>query len=118
MVRTKNPSASAATGASFIDITLRFKNDGGILFDALSRISAPYARAERVRQLMYAGLLTERGLSDRASQIQSPPDSMQGNGSTVPQKEIEPEKVLSQAPDGAKNAQAVFKNDDLLAVFG
>ena len=32
-----------------------------IVYEAISRIAAPYVRPERVRQLIYAGLLAERG---------------------------------------------------------
>ena len=55
-----------------IDLALRFKNDGGPVFQFLSEHRNSHVRGERVRQLLYLGLLREKELTGSASFATAP----------------------------------------------
>ena len=100
-----------------IDITLRFKKDGGIVYQAISGITSPYARAERLRQLVYAGLLAERGVS--ASVQVLAPAAPTGTGEVSPVHESSAAAPVDAEPVAVgDDASPRFVEDDLMAVFG
>ena len=112
MARKKPGSGEAA----FIDLNLRIKQDGGPLYGFLQGIENPHARGDRVRQLLYLGLLVERGAGI-------------GNLAGMPAVAASPIVPASPAPDkkagtpkqpASSTADEVlqFQADDLSAIFG
>lgn len=117
--RGSNTARRADEGASgHIDITLRFNDDGGLVYEAISRITAPYVRAERVRQLIYAGLLAERGL---VPQPQSAGRLASNEGPIQTEQPARSNKAQVATPvtlEAAPVNDPTFAADDLVAVFG
>lgn len=110
----KESAVPKSRSTEFIDLNLRIKNDGGPMFAFLSSISDPYARGDRVRQLIYLGMLAERGMVGMAFAQQPAPSPIPPSstpGSRPVTKEVEP-----QAPSEVAPLQ--FEADDLSAIFG
>lgn len=115
MPEKKGSAAAKTRSTEFIDLNLRIKNDGGPMFAFLSSIEDPYARGDRVRQLIYLGLLAERGMVGAVfSQQQSAPSPMAT--SSVPVSRPVPKSVEIEAPSETTPLQ--FEADDLSAIFG
>lgn len=99
-----------------IDLALRFKNDGGPVFQFLSEYTNSHIRGERVRQLLYLGLLRERELTGPATvatapiRLEAAEPAKSSNGNEV----VEAEKP--QASDEA--ADLTIHADDLDQLFG
>ena len=100
-----------------IDITLRFKKDGGIVYNAISGISSPYARAERLRQLVYAGLLAERGVS-ASVHVLAPTVAVEVGEEPVRQESAAHDRTATAPVATTNDASPRFAADDLMAVFG
>jgi len=112
MARTKKGSAEA----KFIDLNLRIKQDGGPLFSFLQGIEDPYARGDRVRQLLYLGLLTERGAGvSLFPGTAAMPTTATAPASPAPDK-AQPSAKASEAKPAAEPIQ--FAADDLASIFG
>jgi len=112
MARKKPGSGEAA----FIDLNLRIKQDGGPLYGFLQGIENPHARGDRVRQLLYLGLLVERGagignLAGMPAVAASP---------IVPASPTPEKKASAPKQPDASNPDEVlqFQADDLSAIFG
>lgn len=97
-----------------IDLNLRIKNDGGPVFTFLSGIPDPYARGDRVRQLLYAGLMLERGMVGVA------PSFPRADVAPVPPPVVKAGTETSSASTSGGDviAETVFEAGDLLAIFG
>ena len=112
MARKKPGSGKAA----FIDLNLRIKQDGGPLYGFLQGIENPHARGDRVRQLLYLGLLVERG-AGIGNLAGMPPVAATPITPTSPapdKKAGTPKQPASSTPDEVLQFQA----DDLSAIFG
>ena len=112
MARKKPGSGEAA----FIDLNLRIKQDGGPLYGFLQGIENPHARGDRVRHLLYLGLLVERGagignLAGMPAVAVSP---------IVPTSPTPEKKAsASKQPDASSPDEVLqFQADDLSAIFG
>jgi len=112
---TKKGSAAAKTRSTeFIDLNLRIKNDGGPMFAFLSSIEDPYARGDRVRQLIYLGLLAERGMVGGVFAQQPASASMAPLAAPV----SKPARKTSETEMPVEAAPLQFEADDLSAIFG
>jgi hypothetical protein len=114
MANKTQPRAENAVG-DHIDITLRFNQDGGIVFQAISRIASPYARAERLRQLVYAGLLVERGIS---APMQVSSAAVKTGDVSLESRVLVPDHGTAAPVANTDDASPTFATDDLMAVFG
>lgn len=114
MPEKKGSAAAKTRSTEFIDLNLRIKNDGGPMFAFLSSIEDPYARGDRVRQLIYLGMLAERGMVGMAFSQQPPSSSMAP--SAPPVSKPAPKVAETEAPSESTPLQ--FEADDLSAIFG
>ena len=99
-----------------INLALRFKNDGGPIFQFLSEHTNSHIRGERVRQLLYLGLLREKELTGPAMAVPAPirleaaEPAKRSNGHAV--VEVEQPQASDEAADLKIHA------DDLGQIFG
>jgi len=106
--------------SGYIDLNLRIKDDGGPMFAFLQSIEDPYARGDRVRQLLYLGILAERGMVGGGM----PPASVMPQvGAAIPsppsRKAEAVVKPQATEASGATAGEALqFEADDLSAIFG
>lgn len=114
MPEKKGSASAKARSTEFIDLNLRIKNDGGPMFAFLSSIEDPYARGDRVRQLIYLGMLAERGMVGAAFSQQ--PVSLPMAPSAAPVSRPARKAVDTEAP--SETAPLQFEADDLSAIFG
>lgn len=114
MPEKKGSASAKARSTEFIDLNLRIKNDGGPMFAFLSSIEDPYARGDRVRQLIYLGMLAERGMVGAAFSQQ--PVSLPMAPSAGPVSRPVRKAVETEAPSETTPLQ--FEADDLSAIFG
>lgn len=110
---SEQPRRSTRNGgheAGHIELTIRVKDDGGPLYHALAGIPNPHARGDRVRQLLYLGVLVESGAFRGIPMggLASPQQSAQPLPAPVVPPVAAPEPVVSERYDA----------DDLAAVFG
>lgn len=115
MPEKKGSAAAKSRSTEFIDLNLRIKNDGGPMFAFLSLIEDPYARGDRVRQLIYLGMLAERGMlgmafAQQPAPLPMPPSSASPVSRPIA-KEVEPQAASEVVP-------LQFEADDLSAIFG
>ena len=112
MARKKPGSGEAA----FIDLNLRIKQDGGPLYGFLQGIENPHARGDRVRQLLYLGLLVERG-AGMGILAGMPPVAA---SPIVPASPAPDKKASTPKQPASSTADEVlqFQADDLSAIFG
>ena len=112
MARKKPGSGEAA----FIDLNLRIKQDGGPLYGFLQGIENPHARGDRVRQLLYLGLLVERGAGMGILAGMQPVSAtpITPTSPTPDKKAAPPRQPDASSPDEVLQFQA----DDLSAIFG
>jgi hypothetical protein len=113
MARKKPGSGEAA----FIDLNLRIKQDGGPLYGFLQGIENPHARGDRVRQLLYLGLLVERGagIGNLAGMPPVAASPITPTSSPTPEKKAS----ASKQPDASSPDEVLqFQADDLSAIFG
>lgn len=108
---SRRGSKRGAEGMGHIDLNIRIKDDGGPLYNALAGIKNSHARGERVRQLMYVGVLIEGG-AFRGMQV--------GAATMAP---IPPTVPLPASPAAVSQIEApatpaLYDADDLVAVFG
>lgn len=96
----------------YIDLSLRIRDDGGPTYAALASIGDVYARGDRVRQLLYLGLMVERvvirtGVPPVAHLAEPAPAAPreQHRRDTFP--------VAATTPN-----DTLFDVDDLTAIFG
>lgn len=110
----RESSATKTRSTEFIDLNLRIKNDGGPMFAYLSSIEDPYARGDRVRQLIYLGILAERGMVGAV--FSQPPASSPIAPLAAPASGPYPKSAESPAP--VESEPLRFEADDLSAIFG
>lgn len=111
----ESKAASRSNPVEAMDLTIRIRNDGGPLFSFLAAIEDAHARGDRIRQLLYLGLLREKELTGGS-------DSHKASGVVagfVPSNAATPE-----VPSGAEkkrhqttNTEPAFEADDLAAIF-
>ena len=108
----------ATEAVESIDLALRFKNDGGPVFEFLSSLTNSHMRGERVRQLLYLGLMRESELRRPATgivQAAPSPDPAPAVGKTkgkaVAEVQPQPEEKGSQSTEAINAA-------DLEEIFG
>lgn len=100
-----------------IDLALRFKNDGGPVFAFLSSQKNSHMRGERVRQLLYLGLLREgelRGQAVGASTSAPTPDGQ----AAVPMSKGVQTLDVKQATESGSGTDFIIHADDLGEIFG
>lgn len=102
------------TGANYIDLSLRIRDDGGPTYSALASIGDAYARGDRVRQLIYLGLMAERGLIGVGTlpmaHLTAPASSSVASSE---RQRRDPSLANAEPPD-----DTLFNVDDLAAIFG
>ena len=109
----KAPKREAkVTGSDYLDLSLRIRDDGGPTYAALALIGDPYARGDRVRQLLYLGLMAERGLIG-AGTLPVPPLAPAAPAAPNEQQQRAPSAAAAEHPD-----DTLFEMDDLAAIFG
>ncbi len=113
MPRKKNSTEKSG----LIDINLRFRNDGGVVYAALSGIEDSYARGDRVRQWLYLGLLTEQRivnghLSTHTVVGGGGGDAGRSVGKSAKGKQVQEESSAEKAD------MPQFEAEDLTAIFG
>lgn len=109
---SKTKRSRGETAVEHIDLCIRIRDDGGPTYAELVAIGNSYARGDRVRQLLYLGLMAERGLigggSLHATHVARP--------APAPAPVVRPRDTTPFGP-GAP-AEMVFEADDLAAIFG
>ena len=99
-----------------IDLALRFKNDGGPLYRFLAEQKNFLTRCERVRQLMYLGLLCEQGLT-RSTMVTVTP--IQSESVVPAQSSNVPSTVEVNKQQGADSVvDSHIHAEDLGEIFG
>lgn len=110
----KNATA-ASKSEGFLDLTLRIRNDGGPVYKCLAGIKDSHLRGDRVRQLLYFGLMREHELMrDVHSRNGSAERGQEGTLAEVTGKNT---PLPSPAPMPAAN-EVIFAAEDLASVFG
>lgn len=110
--KTKAPKREAKVTADYIDLSLRIRDDGGPTYSALASIGDPYARGDRVRQLLYLGLIAERGPIG-AGIPHMPPLAPPVPAAPSEQQQRAPSPAIPELPNNT-----LFDGDDLAAIFG
>ena len=108
--------ASAREAIESIDLALRFKNDGGPVFRFLSEQKNSLTRCERVRQLLYLGLLREKELTNPATVASAPMPSDAPVIAHGPRGKKSSEGDKPTSPDSAADFQ--IHAEDLGEIFG
>lgn len=116
MPEKKGSSAAKTRSTEFIDLNLRIKNDGGPMFAFLSSIEDPYARGDRVRQLIYLGMLAERGMVGAVFSQQPASIPMAPLVESV--SKAAPKSSAKEVPSESTEVPLKFEADDLSAIFG
>lgn len=111
----ESKAASRSNPVEAMDLTIRIRNDGGPLFSFLAAIEDAHARGDRIRQLLYLGLLRER-------EITGVHDSVAHSGGVS--ASVSAHTPIAKSPSVAeKNRHATtsnepaFEADDLAAIF-
>lgn len=111
----KNGGAEKKPRATeYIDLNLRIRNDGGPMYAFLRGIEDSYARGDRVRQLLYLGMLAERGMVGGA--IPSIAVGSPSFPSAAPP--VAPTTATKPNEHPAPGENTTFAAEDLMAVFG
>lgn len=107
-------ATTRAKGMKGIDLNLRIKNDGGPLFSYLVAIEDAHVRGDRIRQLLYLGLLRERELTGGGAL-----SSGQGAVAIAPVRAASTEIPLAPKDNShpTTNSEPAFEADDLAAIF-
>lgn len=116
MERVKKQAAKAKTPEKgVLDLCIRLRDDGGPLFSAMAAIGDSHLRADRVRQLLYLGLLKE--LEITAPVRHNTPPAV-----TAPlaprNQEARQVEVAAEGQSEAGVGATTFHAEDLAAVFG
>ena len=116
MERVKKQAAKAKTPEKgVLDLCIRLRDDGGPLFSAMAAIGDSHLRADRVRQLLYLGLLKE--LEITAPVRHNTPPAV--NEPIAPRnQEVRPVEVAAEGQSEDGVGTTTFHAEDLAAVFG
>ena len=112
----KTPNTREAVES--IDLALRFKNDGGPVFEFLASLKNSHMRGERVRQLLYLGLLHEGELRRQSVGPTMPVRTLKGQPQEgqITKSEQEPDAKQAQGSGGAD--ELTIHASDLCEIFG
>ena len=108
-------AASRSNPVDAIDLTLRIRNDGGPLFSFLAAIEDAHARGDRIRQLLYLGLLREREITGAGDSV----EHSGGVAVSVPANKptAKPRSFAEKNRHATTNSEPTFEADDLAAIF-
>lgn len=108
-MNTKEPIKS-------ITLSLLFKDDGGPLFHFLAEHKNPHMRGERIRQLMYLGLLREKELTRSTTVAVTP--ILPENAVPVRASELDASFEIGEEHRSEGRGDVRFHADDLAEFFG
>ncbi len=116
MERVKKQAAKAKTPEKgVLDLCIRLRDDGGPLFSAMAAIGDSHLRADRVRQLLYLGLLKELEITAPVRHNTPPAVTEPLAPRNQEARQVE---VAAEGHSEAGVGATTFHAEDLAAVFG